>query len=232
MTETKIPTQTNEQVTYGVLNWGPCVCQLKISDDFKNKLLVGAEEAKKENLDYTNKLAGIIKGEYQYKQKENYLPEVAQCLGIYDAAFQKWKSDPYERKPEYMLTALWVNFMKRHEFNPPHDHSDQLSFVIFLKVPEEITKEQQEYNGKSGGPGSLSFLYGEGNRQAITYQSINPKENDMFIFPAWMKHYVAPFYSDVTRISVSGNVADSVQLNQIKRHADATIVNAEQMEKK
>ena len=61
-------------------------------------------------------------------------------------------------------------------------------------------------------------MYGEGNRQAITYQSIHPKEGDMFIFPAWLKHYVAPFYSDVTRISVSGNVANSVELElQLKR---------------
>ena len=222
----------DDKVTYNVLNWGPCVVQVKVSDDFKNKLLSGAEFARAKKLDYTDKLAGIIKEEYAYEKKEDYLPEVAQCLGIYDVAFQRWKSDPYEKKPEYMLTALWVNYMKQHEYNPPHDHSDQLSFVIFLKVPEEIKKEQKEYKGKSGGPGSLSFLYGEGNRQAITYQSVHPNEGDMFIFPAWMKHYVAPFYSDVTRISVSGNVADSVQLNQIKRHADATIVNAEQMEKK
>ena len=232
MTDQKIPMKEDEKITYGVLNWGPCVVQVKITDEFKNKLLEGAEEARKENLDFRHKLAGIIKGEYQYKNKENYLPEIAQILGIYDAAFQKWKSDPYERKPEYLLSALWVNYMKQHEFNPPHDHADQLSFVIFLKIPDEIKKEQKEYNGKSGGPGSLSFLYGEGNRQAITYQSIHPNEGDMFIFPAWMKHYVAPFYSDVTRISVSGNVADSVQLNQIQRHAEATIVNAEQIEKK
>lgn len=223
---------SDDKVTYNVLNWGPCVVQVKISDDFKNRLLAGAESARAKKLDYTDKLAGIIKEEYAYEKKEEYLPEVAQCLGIYDVAFQRWKSDPYERKPEYLLTALWVNYMKQHEFNPPHDHSDQLSFVIFLKVPEEIKKEQEEYKGKSGGPGSLSFLYGEGNRQAITYQSVHPKEGDMFIFPAWMKHYVAPFYSDVTRISVSGNVADSVQLNQIKMHTEATIVNAEQIEKK
>ncbi len=223
---------SDDKITYNVLNWGPCVVQVKVSDEFKNKLLVGADSARAKNLNYQDKLAGIIKEEYAYEKKEVYLPEVAQCLGIYDAAFQRWKSDPYERKPEYMLTALWVNYMKRYEFNPPHDHSDQLSFVIFLKVPEEITKEQEEYKGKSGGPGSLSFIYGEGNRQAITYQSMRPKEGDMFIFPAWMKHYVAPFYSDVTRISVSGNVADSVQLNQIQRHAEATFVNAEQMEKK
>lgn len=225
MTETKIPTQTEEKVTYGVLNWGPCVCQLKISDNFRNRLLTGAEEARKENLDYTTKLAGIIKGEYEYKKKEDYLPEIAQCLGIYDVAFQKWKSDPYERKPEYMLTALWVNYMKQHEFNPPHDHSDQLSFVIFLKIPEEIKKEQEQYKGKSGGPGSLSFLYGDGNRQAITYQSILPKEGDMFIFPAWLKHWVAPYKSDCTRITVSGNFHDSAPLNNIVNFAPKYLKN-------
>ena len=223
---------SDDKVTYNVLNWGPCVVQVKISDDFKNRLLAGAESARAKKLDYTDKLAGIIKEEYAYEKKEEYLPEVAQCLGIYDVAFQRWKSDPYERKPEYLLTALWVNYMKQHEFNPPHDHSDQLSFVIFLKVPEEIKKEQEEYKGKSGGPGSLSFLYGEGNRQAITYQSIHPNEGDMFIFPAWMKHYVAPFYSDVTRISVAVKGAYAVQGNQIKMHAEATIVNEEQVTKK
>jgi hypothetical protein len=122
--------------------------------------------------------------------------------------------------------------MKKHEYNPPHDHADQLSFVIFLKVPEEIKQEQKDYKGKSGGPGSLSFLYGEGNRQAITYQSLHPNEGDMFIFPAWLKHYVAPFYSDVTRISVSGNVADAVNLNQLQRHAQQTIVDSTEIEKK
>ena len=38
----------------------------------------------------------------------------------------------------------------------------------------------------------------------------------MFIFPAWLKHWVAPFKSDVTRISVSGNVHDSAPLNNIE----------------
>ena len=75
-------------------------------------------------------------------------------------------------------------------------------------------------------------MYGEGNRQAITYQSIHPKEGDMFIFPAWLKHYVAPFYSDVTRISVSGNVANSVELNNLQRHAEATIVKNVEVDKK
>tara|TARA_E500000305_G_C3965118_1_gene209115 strand:- start:61 stop:753 length:693 start_codon:yes stop_codon:yes gene_type:complete len=218
------------EVTYGVLNWGPCVMQLKISDSFKDKLLKGAEDARSKNLGYQDKLAGIIKEEYMYERIQDFLPEISQVLGVYDQAFQKFKNEKYKQKPEYLLTTLWVNYMKRHEFNPPHDHSDQLSFVIFLKVPEEIKEEQRKYVGKSGGPGSLSFVYGEGSRQAITYQSVIPNENDMFVFPAWLKHYVSPFYSDVTRISVSGNIADAIPLNQIKRHAEQLTVNAEKVE--
>ena len=117
--------------------------------------------------------------------------------------------------------------MKKNEYNPPHDHSDDLSFVIFLDIPEEIKQEQKDYEGQSGGPGSLLFLYGEGNRQAITYQGIQPNNGDMFIFPAWVKHYVAPFYSDVTRISVSGNVSNSIDLNKVKHYVKENLSSEE-----
>ena len=214
-----------EEIKYGIFTWGPCVVQLKITEDFRKKLLFEAEQSKQESLKFTNKLAGVIKEEYAYRNKEMFLPEISQALGIYDQAYQKFKNKPYEHKPEYGLTDLWVNFMKKNEFNPPHDHADQLSFVIFLDVPEEIQKEQKEYEGQSSGPGSLLFLYGEGNRQAITYQGVQPKNGDMFIFPAWLKHYVAPFYSDVTRISVSGNVANSIDLNKLPRDTKDNVVN-------
>ena len=205
------------EVKYQVLQWGPCIVHLKISEEFQQKLLKGAEEARKENKDFRDNLAGIIKEEYAYENRADYVEEIAQFLTVYDEAYQKFKNEKYKVKPEYLLNALWVNFMKKNEYNPPHDHSDFLSFVIFLKVPEEIKKEQENFIGNSAGPGSLSFLYGDGNRQSITYQSVKPEDRDIFIFPAWIKHYVAPFYSDVTRISVSGNISNSVLLNQIKK---------------
>ena len=204
------------EVKYQVLQWGPCIVHLKISEEFQQKLLKGAEEARKQKKDFRSNLAGIIKEEYSYENRADYVDEIAQFLTVYDEAYQKFKNEKYKVKPEYLLNALWVNFMKKNEYNPPHDHSDYLSFVIFLKVPEEIKKEQEDFVGNSAGPGSLSFLYGDGNRQSITYQSVKPDERDIFIFPAWIKHYVAPFYSDVTRISVSGNISNSVFLNQIK----------------
>ena len=205
------------EVKYQGLQWGPCIVHLKISEEFQQKLLKVAEEARKENKDFRDNLAGIIKEEYAYENRADYVEEIAQFLTVYDEAYQKFKNEKYKVKPEYLLNALWVNFMKKNEYNPPHDHSDYLSFVIFLKVPEEIKKEQENFIGNSAGPGSLSFLYGDGNRQSITYQSVKPEDRDIFIFPAWIKHYVAPFYSDVTRISVSGNISNSVLLNQIKK---------------
>ena len=46
-----------------------------------------------------------------------------------------------------------------------------------------------------------------------------PEEGDMFVFPAWLKHWVSPFKSNCTRISVSGNVHDSAPLNNITQFA-------------
>ena len=79
-----------------------------------------------------------------------------------------------------------------------------------------MKKENEAYVGKSGGPGGIQFFYGDGTRDAITYMSHFPKERDMFIFPAWLKHWVNPFKSDCTRISVSGNIHDSAKINNIK----------------
>jgi len=40
----------------------------------------------------------------------------------------------------------------------------------------------------------------------------------MYIFPAWLKHWVYPFQSHCTRISVSGNVADFVKVKDIRKN--------------
>ena len=139
-------------------------------------------------------------------------PFMKDVVNIYDQVWDKWRNSDKPSKNKYLVKSMWVNYQRQHEFNPPHDHSDDLSFVIYLKIPEEIKKEYEEYKGKSSGPGGISFIYGEGNRQAITYQAHFPEEKDLFIFPAWLKHYVAPFKSNVERISVSGNLASKVDI--------------------
>ena len=82
-----------------------------------------------------------------------------------------------------------------------------------------ITQENQAFAGKSCGPGGIQFVYGEGPRDCVTTLSYFPEVGDMFMFPSWLKHWVAPFKSDCLRISVSGNFHDQVPLNNVVNFA-------------
>jgi len=218
------------QVEVSTYNWGPCLIKLKILDEFKKILL---DEAKNNKDDYVSKLAGQLKIETGYSQESRgkIIPYLSPYLGVYDQCFQKYRNKKYDKNPEYALTALWCNYQKQYEFNPPHDHDGRLSFVIYLAIPDELKKENQAYKGRSAGPGGIQFLYGDGPRDAVTYMSYFPEEGDMFIFPAWLKHWVSPFKSDCVRISVSGNVHDSTPLNHIKKKTEEEIY-LEELKKK
>ena len=211
MTDTK-------KINIQIFNWGPCVVRMKINDAFKKLLL---DEAKKNKEDYRNKLAGILDHEtgYSEESKKKIIPHLTQCVGVYDQAFEKYTNKKYDKRPEYVLSALWINHQKQNDFNPPHDHDGKLSFVIYLSIPDELKKENKEYKGKSCGPGGIQFIYGNGPRDCVTYMSFMPEENDCFVFPAWLKHWVAPYKSNCTRISVSGNFHDQAPLNNILQFA-------------
>jgi len=143
--------------------------------------------------------------------------KISSAFEIYSDALRKWtgsKDDDFNEK--YQRNVLWANFQRPGDFNPPHDHADTLSFVIFLDVPDKLIEENKAYKGRSAGPGGINFVYGDGTREAVTHHSFVPKAGDMYIFPAWLKHWVYPFKSDCTRISVSGNVANSIKIKNLK----------------
>ena len=195
-------------------NWGPCLIKLKVADEFI-KLLLSEGEASKE--DFTKKLAGQLHKEIGFRDKSKLVPWLANYIGVYDKAHEAFMNKKPKFKPEYVVSALWINYQRQFDFNPPHDHDGKLSFVIYLSIPDKLKEENEAYKGKSCGPGGIQFMYGEGPRNAVTYMSYFPKEGDMFIFPAWLKHWVSPFNSDCVRVSVSGNVHDSAPLSQVRK---------------
>ena len=108
-----------------------------------------------------------------------------------------------------MQKPIWVNFMKQGEWNPVHNHTGDISCVTYLKVPKEIEEENRtsELSSKSNTPtaGKIEFLYGEDigfTRSGFIRQ---PREKDLYIFPAKLRHLVYPFKSKTERISVSVN---------------------------
>ena len=207
-----------KEISVSTFNWGPCMIKLKIEPEFKKLLL---DEAKLNTEDFRDRLAGILDHEtgYSPESKQKLLPMLSQYVGVYDQMYEKFVNKPYEKKPEYILSALWINYQKQNEYNPPHDHDGKLSFVIYLQIPDKLKEEHLAYKGKSCGPGGIQFIYGDGPRDSITYQSLFPEEGDMYIFPAWLKHWVAPYKSDCIRISVSGNFHDQAPLNNVVEFA-------------
>ena len=106
------------------------------------------------------------------------------------------------------LDTLWINYMKKNEYNPPHFHKGYLSFVLYLQVPEIIKEDAKKFKSASEGPGAIEFIYGQEDRLGdfICSHIKFPKAGEMYIFPSNLYHTVHPFRSDVERISISGNL--------------------------
>jgi len=195
---------TNVKSTY--MNWGPFVMKTKLPDYIIKKLKTEGKKAKES---YNHALAGHLKNQFLYPQQvqEWFYTEIHPIIQAYRNGHCKFHGIE-ELNVDLQADDLWVNFMEPGDFNPVHTHGGDYSFVVFVDVPKELKKEQREFEGTSGKPGALMFEYTQQARPrwATTGTTVLPETGDMFMFPALLQHWVAPFKSNVTRISVSGNL--------------------------
>lgn len=193
------------------LYWGPLVVKFEVEDYITKELLKRGDRVKSN--DGRLELAGHIDRENFYTQQD--IDWFVEHTGKYFNRYIEYKETVWKKnvieefKIEYMkLNSLWVNYMKKNEYNPPHIHSGDISFVLYLNVPEQIKKEASEFvSHGEGKPGAIEFIYGTEDRydDYICSHIRFPKTNELYIFPANLHHTVMPFRSDVERVSVSGN---------------------------
>ena len=201
-------------IQYQLFRWGPCLVKLKISEE--NRLLL-LKEAQASKTDFESRLAGIVNKQVAFRDYNLFEEFFGKIFELYADALKKWTGDDsINFKQKYALDALWANFQGPGDFNPPHDHDGSLSWVIYLDIPEVLKFENSKYKGRSAGPGGITFIYGDGPRESVTHHSFVPEVGDMYIFPAWLKHWVFPFKSKCTRVSVSGNVRDYIKIKDVK----------------
>jgi len=188
------------------INWGPYVMKTKVPDYIIRKLKTEGKKAKEL---YNYALAGHLNNQFLYPEEVQkwFYGEIQPIVQAYRHGHCKYHGIE-ELNIELQSDDLWVNFMEAGDFNPIHTHGADYSFVIFVDVPKQLTKEQNDYQGTSAKPGSLMFEYTQQARPqwATTGAHLTPQTGDMFMFPALLQHWVAPFKSKVTRISVSGNL--------------------------
>ena len=198
-------------IPYEYFHWGPFLTRMKITDNEIQKVLEMGRQTKD---DFRTNLAGIIKEEYKFSDNNAnlFMDTFSPYFKVYMEKLIDYNRQPLLRNVTSLkIGKVWINKMKANEYNPQHIHSGDLSFVMYLSIPDDLKKEREEYKGTSAGPGTITFMYGEPNptdkySYFATQQNFLPENGDFFIFPANLTHQVIPFSSDTTRISVAGNV--------------------------
>ena len=197
-----------------VPSWGPALVKTRVEQELIDILLKKGMECRKKNLDHRHELAGQIENEYYYEKgfEEWFAQKFAKYLDAYIHKTEELVSDAFIQKKQPFgihITGLWINYQQANEYNPPHNHIGDVSFVLYLQVPQEIKKENEEMQGvhNNAGPGTIHFDF-PGIQLPFCGTTVVhlPEVGDLFMFPSWLMHHVPSFTSNVERISVSGNM--------------------------
>ena len=151
-------------------------------------------------------LAGFIENEYVLKKecRELVLPHIYDgACSMFNEPLQRWKN-----------LSSWVNYQKKYEVNPLHNHSGMLSYVMWINIPynldDELKLDHVKNSSSRKGATAFTFVYMDvqGTLRQQPFQLTKENEGDFIIFPAHVHHMVMPFYtSDDYRISIAGNIA-------------------------
>jgi hypothetical protein len=190
----------NRTINYNFYHWGPLLYKSVLEPTEINSI---KKLCSKKGKSWRKHLAGLIKHEHIIDVKKVF-PIISPYINSYVQAQLNYSGRPLGNKIK--LTSSWVNYMTKFESNPMHTHDDDLSFVIFIKVPKEL---REEYNNHIGNtePGAINFMYKlQDNKYSLNQHNFFPEVGDFFIFPANLHHFVNSFKCDGERVSVSGNL--------------------------
>jgi len=188
-------------INYNFFHCGPYLYKTSLT---KEELVSVKKLCSKNSKDYRKNLAGLIKHEYEIDVKKLF-PIILPYIKSYAKGYTDYSARKFGSQIE--LKKAWVNFMTKFESNPIHCHDDDLSFVIFIKIPTALKEEWNNTISSGTRPGSLNFIISlKDSETFINEHFFQPEVGDFFIFPASLYHFVNPFKCEGERVSVSGNV--------------------------
>ncbi len=138
-------------------------------------------------------------------------PEIVALKGWIDDAVQKLCRLPLREKAGGLRLAYnatgWANVNRSGHYNTAHVHAgSHWSIVYYVAVGTE--EPGHPFNGllelKDPRPGAVfgrlpAFMFGRG-------LTIRPQAGMLVGFPAWIEHWVHPFFGGGERISVAVNI--------------------------
>jgi uncharacterized protein (TIGR02466 family) len=186
---------------YTFLYSGPLL--YKSSLEKKDRLALMDICNKNKKIKFNASLAGAIKDEYKIEDLKSVKLILDKYMLNFVEAYHHW----YDYRPKSIeFKTAWTNFMKANEYNPPHIHKNShFSSVFYLNVPKQILEERKKIVSNGTKPGDIGFLLSNSVPFYIAEHTSSPKTDDFFIFPASLPHFVNPFKSKVTRVSMAIN---------------------------
>jgi len=162
-------------------------------------------------------LAGHIQNEYKltksFGQLEKLLFPLVQAYNQEYPIYYGNMQNATDVLTPILLGKAWVNFQKKLEFNPHHDHSGLFSFVLWINIPYDLEEERKVFpqftdTGRDSKTSCFEFVYTDttGRIRPHLLHIDKNYEGMCVLFPSSVPHQVYPFYtSDGYRISISGN---------------------------
>ena len=186
--------------------WGPPIWQTTLSDSIIQDLLEEGD-AVRNNRQFNAESDLAMNTHDEWNYTPDFIKWFSQAIrGKLDEYMQIWakhQGQTYNKGLSYWyIDNLWVNYMQQHDCNPLHDHTGTISFIIYLNDVPELKTEKQRLNLTNNGPipGSVMFTHNDERKEFF------PSKGHFYLFPSNTLHMVVPYKSDVTRISVSGNI--------------------------
>jgi hypothetical protein len=197
------------------------VIEVKVPDEIMDVLRISVKKMMDSNfksaVGYQENLVGHLEKEFLLDQtcRDALEPLIVQVGNMYE---ERWNyatqvdNGVFTETPMLTLQNLWVNFQKKHEFNPTHTHTGIYSFVIWMRIPYQLQNEENYFptvKGSAQKTSRFTFHYNNilGMNSAFSLPVDQGWEGTMLFFPAALTHSVYPFYtSDEYRISIAGNL--------------------------
>lgn len=150
---------------------------------------------------------GHIESAIRYELKVDLKDFIKEACNFYTIEYNR--NSNYK---EIVYDDAWINVQKKFEYQPNHQHIGSYSWVIWCKIPYELTDEDRYHTGNNkevNCNGRFEIFYSDilGNHQTYKINLDKSYEGKLIMFPAKLRHTVYPFYtSNNYRISLAGNI--------------------------
>jgi Putative 2OG-Fe(II) oxygenase len=183
--------------------------------DSINNYLDNISQTKRERLDYSAKLAGVLELETSLSE---FLDEESAFKKFLIGAARTYLSQAANAHLNQSLAGdkaatvrieiqdIWANDMVAGDFSPAHFHTNcQLSCVGFLRNPIGYEEERAACAPHKSATGCLQLIDGRTVFGGVNMVAVVPEVSKFVMFPAWMLHCVYPFRSAGIRRTFSAN---------------------------